>query len=179
MPQYWPWSSFQINWAKATKDFKADGKISAASFKISISRILSSFTPGPGVNMGTPTAGRKRKAVTAGASPSPPAASPAASTTASPARDTSARKRTKTARAAAAAESSNTEGLEDTTEDNTHNHNGQVNNETQDEDNDQVEEPSDKSHMAMTEPQSEWLGTDDMFGGDSTADYLQSFEPVS
>jgi hypothetical protein len=33
----------------------------------------------------------------------------------------------------------------------------------------------------LTEPQlqSEWLGNDDMFGGDSTSDYLQSFMPVS
>jgi hypothetical protein len=160
---------FQINWAKATKYFKSDGKISPASFKISISRILSSFTPGPGVNMGTPTAGRKRKAVTA-------SASPAASTTASPAPDTSARKRTKAARAVApapavAAESNNTEGPEDTSQDNHRN------------DDDQVDEPSVETRVdkTLTEPQlqSEWLGNDDMFGGDSTSDYLQSFMPVS
>jgi hypothetical protein len=131
--------------------------------------------------MGTPTAGRKRKAVTAGASPSPPAASPAASPTASPVPDTSARKRTKTVRAAsvAAAESSNTEGPEDASEDNTHNHKDQVNNKTEDDFNDQVDEPSDETPAANTELQSEWLGTDDMFGGNSASDYLQSFEPLS
>lgn len=50
-----------VDWSKATKDFKPAGKqISAASFKTSISRLLSGGTTGVS---GAKAAGRKRKAV--------------------------------------------------------------------------------------------------------------------
>jgi hypothetical protein len=155
--------SFQIDWDKATKDFKPEGKaISAASFRTSITRLLINYTPGDGVSMGTP-ASRKRKAATA-------SASPALSTTAS--------KRTKTARAAAVAtESNDTENPEDPNEEDNNNVDEQAHDETQDNHNDQVDGPSDESPTPKTEPQSEWLGTGDMFQGDSSPHL--SFMPVS
>ena len=161
-------SSVQIDWAKATKDFKSEGKaISAASFRTSITRLLINYTPGDGVSMGTP-ASRKRKAATASASPA--AASPALSTT--------ARKRTKTARAAAVAmESNDTENPEDPSEEDNNNVDEQAHDETQDNHNDQDDGPSDESPTPKTEPQSEWLGTGDMFQGDSSPHL--SFMPVS
>jgi hypothetical protein len=155
--------SVQIDWAKASTDFKpkAEGKpISAASFRTSITRLLVNYTPGDGVSMGTP-ASRKRKAATASASP------------AVSSQDTTAPKRTKTARAAAtaAAAAENTEGP-------SKNNNGdQGNDEAQDNDLDQVDGPSDWSPLLKTEPQSEWLGNDDMFQGDSYPHL--SFLPVS
>jgi hypothetical protein len=158
--------SFQIDWAKASNDFKpkAEGKtISAASFRTSITRLLVNYTPGDGVSMGTP-ASRKRKAVTA-------SASPAVST-----QDTTSRKRTKTARAAAAAaaaentDEENTEGPRENNNDDEQANDEQV-------DNDQVDGPSDQSPLLKTEPQSEWLGNDDMFQGDSSPHL--SFLPVS
>ena len=154
----------QINWAKATKDFKADGKISAASFKISVSHILSNFTPGDGVSMGTP-AGRKRTATTASASPAPSV------------QGTASRKRTKTARAAAAAvaESSNTEAPSEADSDD------------QGKGEDQADEPSNKpngekdtsSEAPKIEPLSDPLGTDDMFGGKDSDESFLSFLPVT
>lgn len=162
-------SFLQIDWTKAAKDFKPGGKpISHQSFKTSITRLLANYTPGPGVSMGTPIAGRKRKAVTASASP---AASPALSS-----QDTTARKRTKTARVAAAAavpENSDIENSEDPSE---NFNDDQVNNETQDDDNDKVDRPSDEPGVAKAEPQSEWLGNEDMFQGDSSP--FLSFLPV-
>ena len=160
--------SFQIDWDKATKDFKPEGKaISAASFRTSITRLLINYTPGDGVSMGTP-ASRKRKAATASASPA----------VASPAPSTTARKRTKTARAAAAAtESNDTKNPEDPSEGDNNNVDEQAHDETQDNHNDQVDGPSDESPTPKTEPQSEWLGTGDMFQGDSSPHL--SFMPVS
>jgi hypothetical protein len=155
--------SFQIDWTKASNDFKpkAEGKpISAASFRTSITRLLVNYTPGDGVSMGTP-ASRKRKAVTA-------SASPAVST-----QDTTARKRTKTARAAAAAAAENTDE-ENTQSPSENNNNGdQGNDETQH----NYIGPIDGPTLVKTESQSEWLGNDDMFQGDSSPHL--SFLPVS
>ena len=55
--------------------------------------------------------------------------------------------------------------------------NNGVNDGTQDNHNDQVDGPSGESPIPKTEPQSEWLGTGDMFQGDSSPHL--SFMPVS
>jgi len=117
--------------------------------------------------MGTP-AGRKRKAATASASPAPIV------------QGTPARKRNKIAQTAAVGGSSNTEAPKEA--DNEHEHGRQEN-----DGDDQVDNSYNKSNgekdtpyePLKTEPLSDLLGTDDMFGGEASDEPFLPFLPVT